>query len=266
MADSTKPNSDAGISPAGQRLHQYAQLAAIAVIVVGCYFILHPFLSAVLFAAVVCSATWPLYLRLRQLLWGRRGLAALVMTLLLIVLVIGPTVVLAVNLADDASALVETVKAMLKGGPIQPPAWLRDIPLAGDLLADYWLRLASSRESLSTQWSGLLEPARNFLVGAGKVAGEGLLQLRGGLFRGSGGRRAGRATASPAAAGSKDRPSRKHEEHVPSPGRNALRGFHSWWERRTDEISAASDQWPSAVLGLHQRRPPLDLGIRSSAK
>ncbi len=165
--------------PARQRLllHQYAQVAAVATIIVGCYLVLHPLIPAVLFAAVVCSATWPLYLRLRRILWGRPALAALAMTLLLVVLVIGPTVLLAVNLADNAAAIVEKGSALLKGGPIAPPAWVREIPMLGGLLADYWQRLASSADSLAMQWKGLLEPARAFLLGAGKAAGEGLLQL-----------------------------------------------------------------------------------------
>lgn len=170
------PGEDA-LSPAQRRLHQYAQLAAVATVVVGCYLVLHPLVPAVLFAAVVCSATWPLYARLREALWGRPALAALVMTLLLVVLVIGPTVLLAVNLADNAAAMVEQGSALLQGGPIDPPAWVREVPLAGELLADYWQRLASSADSLAAQWNGLLEPARRLLLGAGKAAGEGLLQL-----------------------------------------------------------------------------------------
>lgn len=175
-AMSEMPGEDA-LSPAQRRLHQYAQLAAVATIVVGCYLVLHPLVPAILFAAVVCSATWPLYVRLRKALWGRPALAALAMTLLLIVVVIGPTVLLAVNLADDAAAMVEKGHALLKGGPITPPAWVREIPMAGEMLADYWQRLASSTDSLATQWKGVFEPARGFLVGAGKAAGEGLLQL-----------------------------------------------------------------------------------------
>jgi predicted PurR-regulated permease PerM len=167
-----------GMLSAGEvRLHQYAQLAAVLVVVVGCYLVLHPFVPAILFAAVVSSATWPLYVRLRRALKGRSALAALVMTMLLVVLVIGPTVLLAASLADNVTAMVEAGKSLLKGGPTEPPAWLRGIPIAGAPLADYWLQLAASGDSLATQWRGLLEPAGKFLVGAGKVAGEGLLQL-----------------------------------------------------------------------------------------
>ena len=168
---------DQTATPTAQRLHQYVQLAAIAIVVVGCYLVLQPCIPAILFSAVVCSATWQLYVRLRKSLRGRSGLAALAMTLLLILVVIVPSVLLAVSLADNVTAMVEEGRAALERGPIQPPAWLRDIPIAGDLLADYWQRLASSRESWAAQSKALIQPARTFVLGAGKAVGEGLLQL-----------------------------------------------------------------------------------------
>jgi len=177
MSESIETPRDETLSPAQQRLHQYAQLAAVATVVVGCYLVLHPLVPAVLFAAVVCSATWPLHVRLRHALGGRPSVAALAMTLLLVILVIGPTVLLAVSLADNAVATVEKGSTLLKNGPIPPPSWVREIPLAGEVLADYWQRLASGTDSLATQWKGVLEPARNFLVAAGKAVGGGLLQL-----------------------------------------------------------------------------------------
>jgi len=167
---------------AEHRLHQYAQLAAVVIILVGSYLVLRPFIAAILFSAVVCSATWPLYVRLRKTLRGRSRLAALVMTLLLIALVIGPSVLLAVSLADNVTAMVEAGKAALARGPIEPPAWLRRIPMVGEMLADYWQRLVSSSESLAAQSQGLITPARNFLVGAGKTVGQDLLQLALAMF------------------------------------------------------------------------------------
>ncbi len=177
MIDPVKISRDEAVRPVEQRLHLFAQLAAIVIIVIGCLLILHAFMPAVLFAAVVCSATWPLYVRLRKVLWGRPELAALAMTVLLIVLVIGPTVMLAITLSDSIAALIEASIALLNGGPIEPPAWIREIPLVGELLADYWQRLASGGDSLTMLWNSLLVPTRNFLVGASKAAGEALLQL-----------------------------------------------------------------------------------------
>ena len=177
MSNTSKKPLDAKPIAAGNGLHSYAQLAAVVILVVGCYLVLNPFIPAILFAAVVCSASWPLYVRMRSVLWNIPSVAALAMTLLLTLLVIGPAVLLAVNLTDNVAALIDNIKSMINGGPIKPPSWIRDIPWIGDMLAAYWQRLASSGESLLTQWSVFLGPARNFVVGAGKAAGEGLLQL-----------------------------------------------------------------------------------------
>lgn len=168
--------------PAENHLHRYAQLGALAVVLVGSYLVLVPFIPAILFSAVVCSATWPLYVRLRKALWGRSTPAALVMTLLLIALVIGPSVLLAASLADSVTTVVEAGKAALEQGPVPPPAWLSKIPVVGALLADYWQRLASGGESLAAHFRGLLEPARVFLVAAAKTVGQGLLQLALAMF------------------------------------------------------------------------------------
>ncbi|QPF75967.1 AI-2E family transporter [Roseateles sp. DAIF2] len=158
-------------------LQRYAQLAAVVSVVVGCYLILTPFIPAILFAAVACSSSWPLHQRVRRALGGRAGWAAALMVLLLVVLVIGPTAVLALSLVDDVAAGVDAVKGLLDHGPLLPPAWLRDIPLIGGPLDSYWQRLAASREELTALLKSLIEPIKNFLVGTGKALGASLLQL-----------------------------------------------------------------------------------------
>lgn len=159
------------------RLRQYAQLAAIIIVLIGCYLVLHPFIPAILFAAVVCSASWPLYVRLRRALWSNSTLAALVMSFLLIVLVIGPSLLLAISLSDNVNALADVIKSTLDGGPIAPPEWVARLPIIGELAAHYWQQFAISDDSLAAQLKGLVEPARAFLIGTGKAAGRGLLQL-----------------------------------------------------------------------------------------
>lgn len=159
------------------RLRQYAQLAAIIIVLIGCYLVLHPFIPAILFAAVVCSASWPLYVRLRRALWSNSTLAALVMSFLLIVLVIGPSLLLAISLSDNVNALADVIKSTLDGGPLAPPEWVARLPIIGELAAHYWQQFAISDDSLAAQLKGLVEPARAFLIGTGKAAGRGLLQL-----------------------------------------------------------------------------------------
>ena len=60
------------------RFEQYARTAAIALLVIGCFLVLQPFLGAILFAGILCFSTWPVYVALRERLGGRGWLAALV--------------------------------------------------------------------------------------------------------------------------------------------------------------------------------------------
>ena len=122
---------------------QFFQLAAIAIVLISCYLVIHPFIPAIVFAMVVCISTWPLYLCLRKALWGKPALASLLMVMLLIMLVIIPSALLAVSLADNVTATFDTVKVFLEHGPIEPPVWLKELPLFGERLNSYWQGLAS---------------------------------------------------------------------------------------------------------------------------
>ena len=64
------------------RVEQVAQIAAIAILVIGCLLVLQPFVTALLSAAIVSFSTWPIYKWLERKLGGRRWLAALAMTLI----------------------------------------------------------------------------------------------------------------------------------------------------------------------------------------
>ncbi|MEJ7808270.1 MAG: AI-2E family transporter, partial [Telluria sp.] len=64
-----------------------ASIGAIAFLVIGCLYVLRPFLAAILFAAAVVISSWPLYLFLLDRMLGRRSLAALTLTLSLTLLV-----------------------------------------------------------------------------------------------------------------------------------------------------------------------------------
>lgn len=169
---------------AEQRLRQSAQLAAIGIVVVGCYLVLLPFIPAILFAVVVCIATWPIYERLRGGLRGKSTLAALLMVLLLLVLVIGPSALLAIRLTNNVATIVEAVRSWLDHGPIVAPLWLKDIPIVGVQLDDYWQGLAGGREEAVSLFHSLLEPAKDFLLIAGKAIGQSLLQMTFAIFIG----------------------------------------------------------------------------------
>ncbi|MDP1934030.1 MAG: AI-2E family transporter [Nitrosomonas sp.] len=156
---------------------QFIQLAVIAIVFISCYLVIHPFIPAILFAMVVCISTWPLYLRLRSVLGEKPALASLLMVMLLIMLVIIPSALLAVSLADNVTATFDTVKVFLERGPIEPPVWLKEMPLFGERLNSYWQGLASGGKEAVMLFKELLEPVRNFLLNLGNIIGRSLLQM-----------------------------------------------------------------------------------------
>ena len=137
-----------------KRFEIYAQLAAVIILVTGCFLVLRPFMTAMLLAAVVCISTWPVYLWLLRKLKNQPNLAALTMTFSLTLLVILPLALVAYNLADNVTAFYDAVKQSMEAGP---PAWLTGLPLLGGPIEEYWRNLVGSPEESSpwrkTCWS-----------------------------------------------------------------------------------------------------------------
>ena len=160
-----------------KRFEIYAQLAAVIILVGGCFLVLRPFMTAVLFAAVVCVSTWPVYLWLLHKLKNRQSLAALSMTLSLVLLVILPLAMVAYNLADNVTAFYDAAKQSLEDGTLEPPAWLTGLPLLGGPIGEYWHNIASSQEEMLALAKRLLEPAKSFLLASGKLLGQGVMEM-----------------------------------------------------------------------------------------
>jgi predicted PurR-regulated permease PerM len=155
----------------------YGALGAIAFLVIGCLYVLRPFLAAILFAAAVVISSWPMYEFLLKRMKGRRTLAALTLTLTLLLLVIVPIGLVAYNLADEVGQAYDKIKLAVESGRVEPPAWLRRLPLIGETADKYVRQTVASREQLIELATRMLEPARHFLLGGGIVLGIGVAQM-----------------------------------------------------------------------------------------
>ncbi|HNB79574.1 MAG TPA: AI-2E family transporter [Rhodocyclaceae bacterium] len=155
-----------------------AQIVLVSLLLAGCLMVLLPFLAAILFAAVICIVTWPIYAWLRDKLRKRDGLSAFAMTLLLILVVLVPMIGLTAGLADGVSQAIDAFgPAFERGLPSHPPQWLATLPVIGESIDAYWNRLAESREELIKVLRQFSEPARKFALQIGTLFGQGLLQL-----------------------------------------------------------------------------------------
>jgi len=160
-----------------KRVEQIAQIAAIALLAVGCLLVLQPFVTALLFAAIVCFSTWPIYKKIERIVRGRRWFAALIMSLLLIVVVVLPVALLALTLADSIGPALDWVREALASGLPAPPDWIKGIPLVGDAIDASWRELAASKAKFAEAMKKLTEPAQQGVLKMGLVLGEGVIQL-----------------------------------------------------------------------------------------
>lgn len=157
--------------------HHLARITLVAFLITGCFFVLLPFMAAILFAAVVCIFTWPFYRRLWSLLGKQDTLAASIMTLLLLIALIVPMTYLAANLADSATELFQRIQLALEHPQPYAPEWVKELPLIGGQISDLWQRIAVNQDEMMKMLSRFYEPARNFGLQAVQLMGGGLLQL-----------------------------------------------------------------------------------------
>lgn len=160
-----------------KRFEYFAQLAAVFILVAGCFLVLRPFLTAILLAIVVCVSTWPLYLRLLRATKGRQNTAAFAMTLSLAMVVILPLALVAYSLADNVTAFYDVIKQAIEAGPPEPPAWLKGMPIVGASADAYWHLIATNHEEMVALEQRLLEPTKNFLLAGGILLGQGVVVM-----------------------------------------------------------------------------------------
>lgn len=159
------------------RIDSLLTLVVLAILIVGCFLVLQPFLTAIVWAAILCVTMWPLFTRVSAWLGGRLGLAALVMVAMIAVTMLAPFVIAGVTLVENADRVSAAVRLAIANGPPDPPPWVAGLPLVGESVAATWATFAHDTAGLLEELHAYIEPARNLLLGAGKTVLAGILQL-----------------------------------------------------------------------------------------
>src|SRR5262249_964595 len=156
-----------------------ATLAILFIVgmIVASFWILRPFLPAVIWATMIVIATWPLMLRVQSALWGRRGLAVAVMTVVLLLGLIVPLARPPSSIGAHSEALAGGVQRLATWPAPPPPDWLERLPLVGPRLATRWKEAAAIRPG---EFSERLAPYSRQIIGwiLGTVGTMGLLLVQ----------------------------------------------------------------------------------------
>ncbi|NBA97335.1 AI-2E family transporter [Pseudomonas sp. R5(2019)] len=152
------------------------QILLLALLGAGVW-VMAPFISALLWGAILAFASWPLMRLLTRWLGGRETLAAALLTTLWILLVALPLVWLGFNLADhvrDATAFIRDVRV---DGLPDAPHWLGGIPLVGERLLVIWNTIDEQGAALLANIKPYLGQVGNWLLARSAQIGGGILEL-----------------------------------------------------------------------------------------
>jgi len=159
------------------RIDQILTLLVLGILIGGCFLVLRPFLTALLWAVVLSVTAWPVYEHLRYVLMQRHTLAAAVMSLLIAVVFVAPFVIVGVTLADNSVRMAQWTRELMDLGLPDPPAWLAGVPLIGESAAAYWSGVAHDSTQFTAEVGKLIDPAKAWLLAGGANIAQGLLQL-----------------------------------------------------------------------------------------
>src|SRR5262245_30590493 len=138
------------MSPAADLTRTTLAILFIAGLLAASFWIVKPFLPALVWATMIVVASVPLMRRLQRTLWDRRSLAVTVMMIALLLILIVPASLAIVTVVDNADRIAGWVTSLATVKLPPPPAAIRNLPLVGARIASAWEQaVAAGAEDLA---------------------------------------------------------------------------------------------------------------------
>jgi predicted PurR-regulated permease PerM len=114
----------------------------IGLLTATCFWILRPFLPALIWATMIVVATWPLMRAVQDRVGGKRALAVAIMTAAMLLIFIVPVSLAIGTIVDNADKIAAWVKSLATFTMPPPPEWMARVPLVGPRLTHIWQQVA----------------------------------------------------------------------------------------------------------------------------
>lgn len=161
-----------------ERMYERAWgLFFVAALSAACLLVAAPFLAATLWAIVLAVSVWPVYKCLQNVLGGRRGLAAGLVSLLLMVILLVPVVGLAVSAANHVPTLMEWIDMVAQNGLPPPPLEVATWPIIGERLYGAWVAASVEGSEIFVRFQSQIKSTIAWLFSQGGTLGLGVLEF-----------------------------------------------------------------------------------------
>lgn len=114
------------------------RLVGLVLLVVACLQVILPFLGAITWAGIIAITIWPFFVWLTARLGNRPRLSATLCSLGLIVLLVLPLVLLAINLGQAVPQVGRLVEDIVAAIPPETPSWMVRLPVVGEVVDEMY--------------------------------------------------------------------------------------------------------------------------------
>jgi predicted PurR-regulated permease PerM len=152
------------------------RLSVLALLLYLALTLVRPFLTIVIWSVVLVVALYPLYERMVDLLGGRRRLAAILLTLVCLLVVIGPATWLVLSLLDGIGTLSERFDLSNPVLP-EPHESVKAWPLIGEQVYQFWHLASNNLSAALAKIAPHLKPIGSSVLIIATGAGAGAVKF-----------------------------------------------------------------------------------------
>jgi predicted PurR-regulated permease PerM len=152
------------------------RLGALALLLYWSLLLVSPFISIVIWSAVLSVALYPVFEWISLRLGGRRRLAAALVTILSLLVIVGPASWLALGLVDSVRLIAERLD--IANLTIPPPSSsVKEWPLIGEPIYQFWDLASTNLSAALAQILPQLKPLGSSLLRIGADTGLGIIMF-----------------------------------------------------------------------------------------
>ncbi|MBB3257693.1 putative PurR-regulated permease PerM [Paraburkholderia bannensis] len=119
-------------------------IAILCALTVGSLYVMRPFIPGLIWATMIVVATWPAMLAVERRCGKRRGIATLIMLLILLVVIVLPLYSAISTLAEHGGEIMGLIRSLPSYTLPPPPMWIHDLPMVGSRIAGEWQTLSDA--------------------------------------------------------------------------------------------------------------------------
>ncbi|MBJ3776951.1 AI-2E family transporter [Acuticoccus mangrovi] len=140
------------------------RLGVLAVLIYLAVSLIHPFLSILVWSAILTVTLYPIYRWGKRMLFGSGALSALVVTLVSLALVFGPLAMLCASFVQSLEALAAAIHGNTLTLP-KLPAGIAGIPVIGDDIVHFWDLASSDLSGFMREYGQMLVVPGEWMLG-----------------------------------------------------------------------------------------------------